>query len=156
MAQTGIHYEQNKWLRGDNYVNIQCRIMVLVHCLSPDCHLSINKVPFQSPKYFPRYGPDKHPLWKNKWLWGDNTVNIQGRIMVLVHCPSSHWHLSIKQVSFQSLKYFQDMARTGNNYEKLLRGDNTVNIQGRIMIILFCPFPHYHLSIYQVWFKCQQ
>ena len=29
-AQTGIHYEQNKWLRGDNYVNIQGMIMVLV------------------------------------------------------------------------------------------------------------------------------
>jgi len=34
MAQTGIHYEKNKWFRGDNYVNIQCRIMVLVHCHS--------------------------------------------------------------------------------------------------------------------------
>ena len=30
MVQTGIHYEKKKWLRGDNYVNIQGRIMVLV------------------------------------------------------------------------------------------------------------------------------
>jgi len=40
---------KNKWLivtGGDNTVNIQGRIMVLVHCPSPDCHLSINKVPF--------------------------------------------------------------------------------------------------------------
>jgi len=29
MTQTGIHYENNKWLRGDNYVNIHGRIMVL-------------------------------------------------------------------------------------------------------------------------------
>jgi len=29
MAQTGIHYGK-KWLWGDNYVNIQGRIMVLV------------------------------------------------------------------------------------------------------------------------------
>ena len=39
---------------------------------------------------------------------------------------------------------------------KMVRGDNTVNIQGRIMVLGFCPFPHCHLSIYQVWFKCQQ
>jgi len=43
---------------------------------------------------------------KKKWLWGDNTVNIQGMIMVIVHGPSSHWILSINQVSFQSLVYF--------------------------------------------------
>ena len=29
-------------------------------------------------------------------------------------------------------------------------GDNTVNIQGRIMLLGFCPSPHYHLSIYDV------
>ena len=41
------------------------------------------------------------------WLWGDNFVNIQGRSMVLVHCPSSHYHLSLNQVSVQSLMDFQ-------------------------------------------------
>jgi len=34
-----------------------------------------------------------------------------------------------------------DMARTGNNYEKWLRGHNTVNIQDRIMVLGFCPSP---------------
>jgi len=43
---------------------------------------------------------------EKKWLREDNTVDIQGRVMVIVHCPSSHCHLSIKQVSFQSLLYF--------------------------------------------------
>jgi len=33
-----------------------------------------------------------------KWLWGDNSINIQGRIMVLVHCTFSHCHLSTNQV----------------------------------------------------------
>ena len=47
----------------------------------------------------------------------------------------------------------KDMARTGNNYEKWLRGDNTVNIQGKIMVLGFCPSPH--CSIYQVCLKCQ-
>jgi len=45
-------------------------------------------------------------VWALQWLWGDNSVNIQGMVMVLVHCTSSHCHLSINQVSFQSLLYF--------------------------------------------------
>jgi len=45
-------------------------------------------------------------VWALQWLWGDNSVNILGMVMVLVHCTSSHCHLSINQVSFQSLLYF--------------------------------------------------
>jgi len=106
MAQTGIHYEINKWLRGNNYVNIQGRIMVLVHCPSPDCHLSINQVPIQSLLYFQDMARTHIHYEQKKWLRGDNTVNIQGMSMVLMDCPSSHCHLSLNQVSFQSLLYF--------------------------------------------------
>jgi len=35
-----------------------------------------------------------------KWLWGDNTINIQGRTMVLVHSTASH----CKHVSWTSLR----------------------------------------------------
>ena len=42
MDQREIHYEKYKWLRGKNSVNIQCRIIVLVHCPPSHCHLSIN------------------------------------------------------------------------------------------------------------------
>ena len=48
------------------------------------------------------------------------------------------------------------MARTGNIYEKWLRGDNNVNIQGRIMVLVHSTSSHCDLSIYQVWFKQQQ
>jgi len=41
MAQTGIH-NKPKWLSGDNSVNIQDRIMVLVHGTSSYPYLSIN------------------------------------------------------------------------------------------------------------------
>ena len=101
-------WKKYRWLRGDNYVNtcLQGTIMVLVHCPSTDCHLSINQVPFQSLLYFPWYGPDRDQLWKKQWLRELSTVNIQGRIMGLVHGTSSHCHLSINQVSFQSLLYF--------------------------------------------------
>jgi len=51
--------------------------------------------------------PEQATIIKNKWLWGDNSVNILGRIMVLVQCTSSHCRLSIYQVSFQSRLYFQ-------------------------------------------------
>ena len=94
----------------------------------------------------------------------DNTVNIQGRIMVIVpFLPLTDIYLLTK-FHFNPFCTFQDMARTGNNYEKLLRGDYTVNIQGmiivlvhstsphchhRISILVHCPFPHCHLSIYQ-------
>jgi len=41
------------------------------------------------------------------------------------------------------------MARTGIHYgKKWLRGHNTVNMQGMIMVIGCCPSSHCHLSIY--------
>jgi len=33
-----------KWLRGDNSVNIQDRIIVFVHCPFPNIYLSINQI----------------------------------------------------------------------------------------------------------------
>ena len=39
MTLTYIHYGNNKCLRGDNTVNIQGRIMVLVHITPSHCHL---------------------------------------------------------------------------------------------------------------------
>ena len=39
---------------------------------------------------------------------------------------------------------------------KWLWGDNYVNIQGRNMVHVHSPSPHYHLSIKQVSFKSQQ
>ena len=66
----------NKWLRGDNSIHIQGKYMVLVHCPSSDCHLYIYQVSFKFLLNFPRYGPDKQPLY------------IQGRIMFVLSLPS--------------------------------------------------------------------
>ena len=123
--------------------------MVFVFCTSSYWQLCMYQVSFQSFLYFPRYGPDRHLLWK-KWLWWDNSVNIQDMFIVHVCFPSSHCHLCINQVSFQSLLYF---SRYDPDYEKLLWGDNIVNIQGRIMVLEHSTSPHCHLSIYQVWFN---
>jgi len=60
------------------------------------------------------------------------------------------------KIFFNFFCTFQDMARRGNHYKKLLRGDNSINIKGRIMVIVHCPSPYCHLSINQVSFKSQQ
>ena len=63
-----VYNMEKKWLRGDNYVNIQVRIRVLVGP-STDCHLSINQVSFQFLLYFSRYGPDRAGLQKKHFSW---------------------------------------------------------------------------------------
>jgi len=53
------------------------------------------------PRVFSKIWPEQATIMK-KWLWGDNSINIQVRSMVLVHCTSTHCHLFISQVLFQS------------------------------------------------------
>ena len=50
--------------------------------------------------------------------------------------------------NFNPFCTFQDMAQTGNNYEKWLRGDNSENIQGRIMGCVHCPPTAIYIYIY--------
>ena len=104
MARTSNHMK-NKWLRGDNmyqytgqdYGSCALHFLSLPYIYKP-CFTSI---PFLLNK-----------IWAGQattmktWLWGNNSVNIQERIIVLVHCPFSHCHISINQVSFQYLLYF--------------------------------------------------
>jgi len=58
---------------------------------------SLISIPFLLSKIW----PGQATIMKNKWLWGDNSVNIQGRVMVLMQCTSFHCHLSIYQVLFK-------------------------------------------------------
>ena len=54
------------------------------------------------------------------WLRGDNSLNKQGRIMVLVHCLSSHSYLHLyTKFYFNPFSTFKDMARTDINFEKV-------------------------------------
>ena len=85
---------------------------------------------------------------------GDNSVNIQGRIMICVHSTSSHCP-SIYKPSFISIPFLLNkiwLRQASIMKSKWLQGDNSINIQGRIMVLGFCPYPHCHLSIYQVLF----
>ena len=58
--------------------------------------------------------------------------------------------------NFNPFSTFQDMARISNHYEKWLREDNSINNQGRVMVLGHCPSSHCHLSINQFSFKCKQ
>jgi len=81
-----------------------------------------------------RYGQDKQTLWKTLWLLCTTVATTAIYLLNKFH--------------FNPFCTFQDMTRTGNTYEKWLRGDNSTNMQGRIMVLGFCPSPHCHLSIY--------
>ena len=132
---------KNEWLRGNNYLNIQCRIMIIVHCTSSNCHLSINQVSFQSSLYFPRYGRCRHP-YKTKWLSRDKSVNIQSRIMVSLN--------AIYKPSFISIPFLLSTIWAGQSttMKTWLSGDNSVQIQG--MVIVHCIFSYSYQSISQV------
>jgi len=73
-----------KWLMGDN--SVIYRVMVLVHFLSlPYIYKpSFISIPFVLSKIWHRQAS----IMKNKRLWGDNSINMQGRIMVLGFSPS--------------------------------------------------------------------
>jgi len=49
--------------------------------------------------------------------------------------------------NFNPFSTFQDMARISNHYEKWLREDNSINNQGRVMVLVHCPSSHCHLYI---------
>ena len=53
---------------------------------------------------------------------------------------------------------FQDVAKSGQMIimKKWLKGDNSIHLQGMIMVLVHWPTPHCHLSINKVSFKCHQ
>ena len=81
------------------------RLCVIVHCPSSlNCHLPITKFHFNP--LFKVWPGQSSIMTNNKWLRGDNYVNIRDTIMFVCYCPSSNCHLPINQVLFQSPLYF--------------------------------------------------
>ena len=96
---------------------------------------------------------DMHLLWKNGY--GEITMSIYmiGLSFCALSFPSL---LSIYKPSFDHFDLFgtfKDMAWTGIHYEKWLRGDNSINTKGRIMVLVHSPFSHCHLTTNQVSLK---
>ena len=56
-------------------------------------------------------------------------------------------------VSFDSLLYFQRYALDKFNIAKIRKGNNSINIDDRVMVLAFCTFPHSPLSLYEVSFR---
>ena len=82
--------------------------MVLALCNSPQGLLSVYQVSLNSLVYFQRYAPDK--LFVAKMKKGSYSVNSVDRVMVFVFCNSPYDPLSVYQVLFISLVYFQRYA----------------------------------------------
>ena len=73
--------------------------------------------------------------------------------MVLSLCTSSDDILSMYQVLFNSLLYFQRYALDKLNIAKIRKGSNYVNTGDRVIIVAFYDSPHGPLSVYQVSFN---
>ena len=73
------------------------------------------------------------------------------RVMVLALGTSSNDILSMYQVLFNFLLYFQRYARDKLNIAKIRRGSNSVST--KVMVTAFCNSPHSLLSVYQVPFQ---
>ena len=82
--------------------------MVLAFCDYPHGPLSVFKVSFNYFQYFKRYAPDKIIIVKIGK--GHNSMNTGYRITGFAFCIFSDGPLSISQVSFYSLVYFQRYA----------------------------------------------
>ena len=77
------------------------------------------------------------------------TVITCDRVTVLALCTSSDGHLSMYQVSFNSLLYFQKYARDKLFIAKNKKGSNSINTGDRVMVLAICNSPHGLLSVYQ-------
>ena len=71
---------------------------------------------------------------------------------LLALCTSSDGHLSMYQVSFYSLLYFQKYAPDKLFIGKIKNGSNSVNTNDRVTVLAFWNIIHGPLSVYQVSF----
>ena len=67
-------------------------------------------------------------------------------------CTFSDGQLSVYQVSFNSLLYFQRYAPDKLFIAKVKKGSNSVNTGDRVMVLAICNSLHGPLSVYQVSF----
>ena len=126
------------------------------HECSPNGLLSIN-VRTCNPSPLVHQDMTKKTTFYEKNIWGK---------IIQVKCKIGLWFLSSEhsliniyvctKFDFNPLCTFQDMARTGIHNDKWLRGNNSINIQGRIMVFGHCPSPSLPSIWNQVSVKCQQ
>ena len=106
------------------------------------------QVLFKSLVYIKRNVLDKHFIAKIKKA--SNSVNTVDRVLILALRTSADGLLSVYQVSFNSLVYFQRYAPAKLFIAKMKKGSNSVNTVDRVMVLALCNSPHGPLSVYQV------
>ena len=84
---------------------------------------------------------------------GNNSVFTCDRVTVLAPCTFSDSGLSMHQVSFNSLLYFQRYAPDKLTIAKIRKGNNSVITCDRVMFLVLCTFSNGRLSMYQVSFN---
>ena len=70
------------------------------------------------------------------------TLKLLVIVIILVLCTSSDGRLSIYQVSFNSLLYFQRYAPDKHFTAKIKKGSNAVNTGDREIVLAFCKSPY--------------
>ena len=81
---------------------------------------------------------------------GSEPINTDGRVMILAFCSSSGGPLSMYQVSFNSLVYFQRYTPDKLSIAKIKNGRNSVNTVDGVMVLALCHSPRGPFSVYQV------
>ena len=89
-------------------VNTGDRVMFLAYCNSLHSPLSLYHVSYIYLQYFQRYAPDKLTIANIRK--GNNSEITCDKVTVLALCTFSDGRLSMCQVSFDSLLYFQRYA----------------------------------------------
>ena len=84
---------------------------------------------------------------------GSIFVNTGDRIMVIALSNSPYDPLSVYQVSFHPLVYFQRYAPDKLFIEKIKKGSNYINTGDRVMALALCISSHGPLSVYQISFN---
>ena len=134
MLQTSFLLQKIK--KGSNSINTLDRVMILAFCTSSDSPLSNYQISFNSLVYFQRYALDK--LFIAKIKKGSNVINTVDMITILAFCTSSDSPLSMYQVSFNSLVYFQRYALDKCFIPKMKKGSNSINTVHRVMVFALC------------------
>ena len=128
--------------KGNNSINTEDRVMVLAFCVSgpswPSC--SFPSCPLLFIPLIDLYHCIQFHLFifntLRDMLWtsirkANNSVITCDRVTVLALCTSSDGRLSMYQVSFNSLLYFQRYAPDKLFIAKIKIGSNSVNTVGR-------------------------
>ena len=101
--------------------------------------------------YFQRYAPTEFNIAKIRNE--NNSVNTDNRVMYFTFFSSPQGPLSLFQVTFIYLQYFQKYASDKLTIAKVRKGNNSVIICDRGTVNALCTSKNGRLSMYQVSFN---